>query len=94
MRLLNRRAQSTGEYAILFAIVLGAVVAMQNFVRNRIAGGIQAQAGLYSTAVGGAGLTLSRTSDSGTDQTAGMTSAIVGKLDTDSVGHTVTTNPE
>ena len=44
MRRVSTRGQSIGEYAILFAIVLGAIVAMQAFVRDRIAGKIQNEA--------------------------------------------------
>lgn len=50
MRLISRRGQSTGEYAILFAIVLGAVVAMQNYIRNRLTGTLRAGADNYLTA--------------------------------------------
>jgi len=42
--ILKRRGQSTGEYAVLFAIVLGAIVMMQQYVRDRIAGSVQKQA--------------------------------------------------
>jgi len=41
MKMLSKRGQSTGEYAILFAIVLGAVFAVQNYIRNRVAGSIK-----------------------------------------------------
>ena len=51
MRLISRKGQSTGEYAILFAIVLGAVVAMQNYIRNRLTGTLQAGADNYLTTV-------------------------------------------
>lgn len=37
----NRRAQTTAEYAILIAIVVGAVVAMQVYVRRGIQGRIK-----------------------------------------------------
>ena len=47
MKLVRRRGQSIGEYAILFAIVLGAVVAMQNYIRNRIAGAIKVETDAY-----------------------------------------------
>jgi hypothetical protein len=50
MRLISRKGQSTGEYAILFAIVLGAVVAMQNYIRNRLTGTLQAGADNYLVA--------------------------------------------
>ena len=77
--LKGKRAQSTGEYAILFAIVLGAVIAIQGYVRNRIAGGIQNQANAYQTAVGG---TLSGTfqSESQSATESKMASADAGVL--------------
>ena len=94
MKLLNRRAQSTGEYAILFAIVLGAVIAMQNYVRNRIAGGLQAQADAYETAVSGTGLQVTRKALASSEATATMTEALTGVLGSGSLGHTTITNPE
>jgi len=36
MRLLKQRGQSMGEYAVLFAIVLGAVVGLQGYIRTRL----------------------------------------------------------
>ena len=63
MKLLRNRGQSTGEYAVLFALVLGAVIAMQNYVRNRIAGGIRDQADEYQTALESMPFTPSTSSD-------------------------------
>ena len=63
MKLLRNRGQSTGEYAVLFALVLGAVIAMQNYVRNRIAGGIRDQADAYQTALSSTEFTPSTSSD-------------------------------
>jgi len=63
MKLLRNRGQSTGEYAVLFALVLGAVIAMQNYVRNRIAGGIRDQADAYQTALNAAPFTPATSSD-------------------------------
>ena len=37
----NRKGQSTGEYALIFAIVLGAVVAMQTYVKKELQGRIK-----------------------------------------------------
>ena len=34
----NRRGQSTGEYAVVIALVLGAVIGMQTFVRRALNG--------------------------------------------------------
>jgi len=39
---LNKRAQTTAEYAILIAIVIGAVVAMQIYVRRGLQGRMKA----------------------------------------------------
>ncbi|MBN3038970.1 MAG: hypothetical protein JW869_06115 [Candidatus Omnitrophica bacterium] len=41
-RLYNRRAQSTGEYALVFAIILGAIVAMQTYVKRGVQGRVKA----------------------------------------------------
>ena len=38
---LNRKAQSTAEYAIVIALVIGAVVAMQVYVRRGLQGRIK-----------------------------------------------------
>lgn len=40
-RLYNRKGQSTGEYALIFAIVLGAIVAMQTYVKKELQGRIK-----------------------------------------------------
>lgn len=39
--LYNRKAQSTGEYALVFAIVLGAIVAMQTYVKRELQGRVR-----------------------------------------------------
>lgn len=81
MTLLNRKGQSTGEYAVLFAVVLGAVIAMQSYVRNRIAGGIQSQADLYSTSVGGTATPgITTVSSNNATTTATMTDANTGTV--------------
>ena len=49
MKLISKRGQTIGEYAILFGIVLGAVIAMQGYIRQRIAGTIQQEADGYGT---------------------------------------------
>ena len=38
---LNRKGQSTGEYAIVFALVLGAVIGMQAYVRRGLQQGVK-----------------------------------------------------
>ena len=40
-RLYDRKAQSTGEYALVFAIILGAIVAMQTYVKRGIQGRVK-----------------------------------------------------
>lgn len=53
MRILRtQRGQSMAEYAILFAIVIGAAIAMQAYVKKRLQGGIQGAADNYLTAFG------------------------------------------
>jgi uncharacterized protein (UPF0333 family) len=41
LRKLNKRAQTTAEYAILIALVVGAVVAMQVYVKRGLQGRIK-----------------------------------------------------
>lgn len=41
-RLYDKRGQSTGEYALVFAIILGAIVAMQTYVKRGIQGRVKA----------------------------------------------------
>ena len=78
----NRRGQSTGEYAILFGIVLGAVVMMQVFIRNSIAGGLQGAGNNYRANLGAlyTDPTITRTSDSDQKSQAEMDSAIKGAV--------------
>ena len=40
-RLYDRKGQSTGEYALVFAIVLGAIVAMQTYVKRELQGRVR-----------------------------------------------------
>jgi len=40
-RLYNRKGQSTGEYALVFAIILGAIVAMQTYVKRGVQGRVK-----------------------------------------------------
>lgn len=98
---LNRRGQSTGEYAILFAVVLGAAVAVQNAVRNRIAFKILEEADDYvqagadtDAAITYAAPNLQRSSDSVSAQRATMNTAQDGKLRADSEGTQIVINPE
>jgi hypothetical protein len=41
MRFLSKRAQSTAEYAIVIALVIGAAVAMQIYVKRGLQGGMR-----------------------------------------------------
>jgi len=47
-RLYTRRGQSTGEYALVFAIILGAIVAMQTYVKREIQGRVKDGADLMT----------------------------------------------
>lgn len=40
-RLYTRKGQSTGEYALIFAIVLGAIVAMQVYIKRELQGRVK-----------------------------------------------------
>lgn len=53
-RMLGRRGQSTAEYAVLFAIVIGAAIAMQQYVKTRLQGAIKQHADGYLAAQTGA----------------------------------------
>ncbi len=46
------RGQSTAEYAILFAIVIGAAIAMQQYVSSRLRGAVRGYADQYTQAAG------------------------------------------
>ncbi len=48
----SRRGQSTAEYAVLFAIVIGAAIAMQSFISGRLKGAMNAYTEDYSNAAG------------------------------------------
>ena len=54
---LNRRGQSTGEYALVFAIVLGAIVAMQTYVKRELQGRVRDGADYMATNTAGIGTT-------------------------------------
>ena len=43
-RLYDRKGQSTGEYALVFAIILGAIIAMQTYVKRAIQGRVKSGA--------------------------------------------------
>ena len=89
MTLLNKRAQSTGEYAILVTIVLGAVIAVQNAVRNRIAQKILDQATHYHDTAA----TIDASSHQNAYTSATMTNASSGTAGTQSAGNAATQAP-
>jgi len=95
MRRLNRRAQSTGEYAVLFAIVLGAVIAVQSYVRNRISTGLEFAANSYLTTVanGATVANINRSSSSTSTARSTMTTAGTGNLTSGSDSRQVVVNP-
>ena len=87
MSRVSRRGQSIGEYAILFAIVLGAIVAMQGYIRNRIAGGLQSRADNYMTTLGATTATqLTSTSNSTSRSRMNMQSVNQGTVGSGSEG--------
>ena len=84
MRFLrSHRGQSTAEYAVLFAIVIGAAVAMQQYVKSRLQGAISFHTNSYlaaSTEGNGNAFEPNRNVDttSGSSATLSMTSASTG----------------
>ena len=94
-RLNSRRGQSMGEYAILFAIVLGAAIAMQQYVKARLQGATAGTADGYMAAAGGLGgygtFEPDRVSDSKSETTLAMTSAKTGAVAMDSTSTTIAT---
>lgn len=51
-RLYNRKGQSTGEYALVFAIILGAIIAMQTYVRRGVQGRVKSGTDYMARATG------------------------------------------
>ncbi len=92
MCMKRRRGQSTGEYAVLFAIVLGGVIMMQGFVKSRIAGAIQNQATAYQTSAGYVDPTANRTSNSASVSNVMMNTATAGNINSSSNTVSNTTN--
>ena len=86
-----RRGQSIAEYAVLIGLVLGAVLAMQQYIRVRLAGAIKTQADIYANRTNaGSGFTPNRTSDSFSNTSLTMTNATAGNVNITSNGSTVT----
>ena len=86
-----RSGQSTAEYAILFAIVIGAAIAMQQFIKTRLQGAIHDAAVNYQTAAGSTTFepTRSTTSSSSADLVFGT--ALAGNVATGSNSNTLVT---
>ena len=95
MRVSSRRGQSMGEYAILFAIVLGAAIAMQQYVKARLQGAVAGTADEYMNTAAGLGgygtFEPDRVSDSDSSTGLTMTSAKAGTVAIDSKSKTVQT---
>ena len=67
-RIHAQRAQSTAEYAVLFAIVIGAAIAMQQYVGGRLKGAVKDRADQYArNAHNGFGLSGNTFSTKGND---------------------------
>ena len=90
-----RRGQSTAEYAVLFAVIVGAAIAVQQYIRFRIQGAVKGATDNYVTAVqsSNSGITVTPwnpdrnvTGSSESDQT--MTTATQGATESLSKGTT------
>ena len=74
VRMRRKRAgQSTAEYAVLFAIVIGAAIAMQQYVKSRLQGAMAFRANNYLTISGGAVFEPNRTVNTSSNASSGMT---------------------
>ncbi len=95
----TERGQSIGEYAVLLAIILGAVVGVQALVRNRVAGAIQSQADTYVSKAKGtesadSSLLSKKTSNSTSTARSTMTSSRAGDVQTGSSARQGSDNPQ
>ena len=89
----RRNGQSIGEYAILLGIVLGAVFAIQNFIRNRIAGCVQQQADTFAVGgIAGQVVQIKTKSDSVSTADAKFSSSGKGTVEAGSRAKSETTN--
>ena len=98
--LRSNKGQSMAEYAILFAIVIGAAIAMQQYIKSRLQGTMQGASDNYLTAISAtAGFTAAapfepnRTIDSASNQgdRLTMTSASTGTRVLDSANDSTST---
>ena len=92
----SRRGQGMAEYAILFAIVLGAAIAMQYFVKSRLQGAIAGTSDAYATQSVNLGGYFTyepptRTSSSSSAGNMTFTTAKTGTVDQNSNSNTNTT---
>ena len=61
MRLIrSRKGQSTAEYAVLFAIVIGAAIGIQQYVKVRLQGAVATASDAYVAAINTGNLTWNR----------------------------------
>ncbi len=92
----TRTGQSLAEYAVLFAIVVGAAVAMQTYVKSRLQGAVQAKADGYLNVFQDPGNSIpvpnafevDRNSDSTSSTSASMSNETAGGIAIDSNGNT------
>ena len=85
------RGQSIAEYVVLFAIVIGAAIAMQQFIKGQLQGGVKTHGDSYLAAVtegSGAAYEPDRTTTSNSNNTAteSMTTATQGSRSLTSTG--------
>ncbi len=85
-----RRGQSMGEYAILFAIVLGAAIAMQQYIKARLQGAVAQGANDYFNSVGNGVLTFEPNRDTKSSSTTNLNFATArkGNVNIDSTSNT------
>ena len=99
MRFLRaKHGQSMAEYAILFAIVIGAAIAMQQYVKSRLQGAVHGAANAYTAAVTGGNINAlafepARTVNTSSNQSdfLSMTSASAGNRTQNIVSNTKST---
>ena len=93
----SARGQSIAEYLVLFATVIGAAVAMQQYVKTRLQGGVAGTAdGFMNAAISAGGFGTfepDRTTTTTTSTTTGlsMTGARVGTRSLDTASDSSTT---
>ena len=97
MKRSRTRGQSIAEYAMLFAIVLGAIVVAQQYVKNRLAATIEAHTNRFvnvaddGTAIAATPVALIRGATSESASDVQMGTARTGTVTSNSTGHSATT---